>query len=342
VEPPCSAPGDTSERRSGGAGQRRRRVASALLCAVLFVASTILGPAREAEAADPKKIQAKLDAISEQYGKIETDLANTEQKLAKLETDLSRADQVLKDKSDQMRARVGYIYRQASFGAYIEGLLTSEDPQMFIRRLEMLQIVGARDSEVVDAVVITKARGDDLRAQLEATRKKQRTLASSLQGKERELENELKQAKASAPAGGGTLRRSVAGFVFPVVGPSSFASTWGAPRSGGRRHKGNDIMAPCGARAVAVVDGTISGLGSHGRGGIMLWLTGRNGDEYFYAHMRGYASGVHVGRAVKAGELVAYVGNTGNARGGPCHIHWEYHPRGGAAMDPYRLLRSAT
>ncbi|MGH2690593.1 MAG: murein hydrolase activator EnvC family protein [Actinomycetota bacterium] len=309
---------------------------------MLFVASVIAGSGRPAEAADPKKIQEKLDDISEQYGKIESELADTEHRLAKLETDLSRADQVLEDKSEQMRARVGYIYRQASFGSYIEGLLTSENPEMFIRRLEMLQIVGARDSEVVDAVVITKERGDELRDQLEATRRKQRTLASSLKGTERELAEQLKEAKSAAAAVSGAVRRSVSGFVFPVLGPASFASTWGAPRSGGRRHKGNDIMAPCGARAVAAVDGTITRLGSHGRGGIMLWLTGRNGDEYFYAHMRGYAPGIRVGRAVKAGEVVAFVGNTGNARGGPCHIHWEYHPRGGAAADPYRLLRSAT
>jgi murein DD-endopeptidase MepM/ murein hydrolase activator NlpD len=213
---------------------------------------------------------------------------------------------------------------------------------MFIRRLEMLQIVGARDSEVVDAVVITKERGDELREELEATRRKQRTLASSLKGKERELADQLKEAKSAAAAVSGAVRRSVSGFVFPVLGPASFASTWGAPRSGGRRHKGNDIMAPCGARAVAAVDGTITRLASHGRGGIMLWLTGRNGDDYFYAHMRGYAPGMRQGKAVKAGEVIAYVGNTGNARGGPCHIHWEYHPRGGAAVDPYRLLRSAT
>jgi murein DD-endopeptidase MepM/ murein hydrolase activator NlpD len=298
----------------------------------------VVGPAPDAGAEDAKKLQSKLDEISGQYSKIESELARTDQRLAQLETDLSRADQVLKDKADQMRARVGYIYRQASFGSYIEGLLSSEDADMFIRRLEMLQIVGTRDSEVVDEVQITKARGADLREALEATHKRQRGLADSLKGKQRELERQLKQAKVVAA---GAPRVSVRGFTLPVLGPVAFADTWGAPRSGGRRHRGTDLMAPCGARSVAVTDGTVTGLGSHGRGGMMLWLTGRNGDVFFYAHMKGYAPGIHVGKPVRAGEVIAYVGNTGNARGGPCHIHFEVHPRGGAPVNPYRLLRSA-
>ena len=309
------------------------RVASCVVCAAWFLAA----PAWDSEATDPKKIQSKLDSISEQYSKIQSELARTEERLARLETDLSRADQVLKDKSDQMRARVGYIYRQATFGAYVEGLLSSEDPDMFIRRLEMLQIVGSRDSEVVDEFEITKARGDDLRVQLETARRRQQALADSLEETQDELEGELKQAKRVTEL---APRITVGGFTLPVAGPVAFADTWGAPRSGGRRHQGTDLMAACGARAVAVTDGIISALGSHGRGGIMLWLRARNSDVFFYAHMRGYAPGIHVGKAVRAGELISYVGNTGNARGGPCHIHFEYHPKGGAPVNPYRLLRS--
>ena len=301
-------------------------------------------PPAVSEAADPKKLQEKLDAISAQYAEIEGELAETEERLARLEVDLGRADQVLKEKSDAMEARVGYIYRQASFGGYVETLLTSEDPEMFIRRLQMLQIVGRRDAEIVDEVVITKARGADLRAELEATKKRQKGLADSLERKQAELEKELASAKSveKAKRAGGRVAPVINanGLAFPVLGPVSFADTWGAPRSGGRRHRGTDIMAPCGATSVAVADGTVSGLGSHGRGGIMLWLTARSGDVFFYAHMRGYAAGIRVGRQVRAGEAVAYVGNTGNARGGPCHVHFEWHPRGGAPADPFRLLRS--
>jgi murein DD-endopeptidase MepM/ murein hydrolase activator NlpD len=329
---PCSASRGAERRKRGTASCSR--AAGILLCVALFVAA----PAWDAGAADPKKVQARLDDVSAQYSKIESELVRTNHRLAQLETDLSRADQVLKDKGEQMRARVGYIYRQASFGSYIEGLLNSEDSDMFIRRLEMLQIVGTRDSEVVDEVQITKARGDELRAELEATQRKQEGLAASLKGKQRELERQLKEAKNVAA---GAARISVRGFAFPVIGAVAFADTWGAPRSGGRRHQGTDLMAPCGAPSVAVADGTISGLGSHGRGGIMLWLTARNGDVFFYAHMRGYAPGVRVGKPVRAGEVISYVGNTGNARGGPCHIHFEWHPRGGAPVNPYRILRSA-
>ena len=97
-------------------------------------------------------------------------------------------------------------------------------------------------------------------------------------------------------------------------------------------------MAACGAPVVAVTGGVISNLSAGGNGGIMLYLRARNGDVFFYAHLRGYAGGISSGSGVDAGELIAYNGNTGNARGGPCHVHFEWHPGGGGPVNPYPLL----
>lgn len=130
-------------------------------------------------------------------------------------------------------------------------------------------------------------------------------------------------------------------FSLPISGAVGFADTWGAPRSGGRRHQGTDVMAPCGAAVVAVTDGIISRLASGGSGGIMAYIRAGNGDQFFYAHLQSYAGGAAQGKRVAAGDLIGYNGRTGNAAGGPCHVHFEWHPGGGSAVNPYPLLASA-
>jgi peptidoglycan LD-endopeptidase LytH len=130
---------------------------------------------------------------------------------------------------------------------------------------------------------------------------------------------------------------SAEGRLACPVGPvHSFTDTWHAPRSGGRQHKGTDIFTPHGAPAYAVVDGVIDKTGNGGLGGITLWLRADNGDRFYYAHNS--ANVARVGQRVRAGQLIAYVGKTGNAENTPPHIHFEAHPGGGPAVNPYRWL----
>jgi murein DD-endopeptidase MepM/ murein hydrolase activator NlpD len=126
----------------------------------------------------------------------------------------------------------------------------------------------------------------------------------------------------------------VKGYVCPVRGRTSFTDTWGDARSG-HRHQGTDIMAAYGLPVVAVISGTIK-TDYSAAGGISLYLRGTDGNEYFYAHnSRNVAV---TGQHVRTGEVIAYVGNSGNARGGASHVHFERHPGGGAAVDPYPFL----
>jgi murein DD-endopeptidase MepM/ murein hydrolase activator NlpD len=122
------------------------------------------------------------------------------------------------------------------------------------------------------------------------------------------------------------------------VGPvHSFTDTWHASRSGGRLHKGTDVFAPYGAPAYAVVDGVIERWSNGGLGGIALWLRGDNGDRYYYAHNTQNVA--PAGSRVQAGQLVAYVGTTGNAATTPPHIHFEAHPASvGESRNPYPWL----
>lgn len=129
------------------------------------------------------------------------------------------------------------------------------------------------------------------------------------------------------------------GMACPVDGFSTFTDTWGAPRSGGRSHQGVDMLAARGTPLAAIEAGTIRRLGNGGLGGITIWLTGQSGDEYYYAHLNDWAPGLSVGQSVAVGELVGYVGSTGNASYSVPHLHFEFHPGGGSAVNPYSLVK---
>lgn len=128
-------------------------------------------------------------------------------------------------------------------------------------------------------------------------------------------------------------------MVCPVDGFSTFTDTWGAPRSGGRTHQGVDMLAARGTPTVAIESGTIKRMGNGGLGGITIWLQGDSGDEYYYAHLDDWAPGLSVGQSVSAGELIGSVGSTGNASYAVPHLHFELHPGGGSAINPYPLVK---
>jgi len=129
--------------------------------------------------------------------------------------------------------------------------------------------------------------------------------------------------------GGGAIR-------CPIQGGTTFMNDWGFPRSGGRFHEGNDLFAPRGRSAVATVTGTA--VQTTGRlGGNQVKLLGDDGVSYYYTHLDRFGTG---GR-VSAGTVIGYVGSTGNAAGGPPHVHFEIHPGGGAAVNPFPRVSAA-
>lgn len=154
---------------------------------------------------------------------------------------------------------------------------------------------------------------------------------------ESQKDTELKMLQA-----GGAI--AIGGFVFPVGDPHTFGSSFGAPRMLGTQyehfHQGNDIFAPSGTPLLACERGVIVKVGTDVLGGTKLWIAGQSGTRYYYAHMSGYAPGIVAGSVVEAGAVVGFVGNTGNARGTPPHLHFEIHPDGGPAIDPYPILRT--
>jgi hypothetical protein len=132
--------------------------------------------------------------------------------------------------------------------------------------------------------------------------------------------------------------RTEAALAFPVPGLSLEAihSTFGAPRDAGRRsHHGVDIFAPRGTPVVAAADGVVS-VRTSNLGGQVIWLRDRRGGRrLYYAHLNDWA--VADGAEVKIGDVIGYIGNTGNARTTPPHLHFGVYERGPA--DPYPFLR---
>jgi murein DD-endopeptidase MepM/ murein hydrolase activator NlpD len=141
--------------------------------------------------------------------------------------------------------------------------------------------------------------------------------------------------------GGGSNPRAIGdGYVdaiaCPVQGASAWGDTWGAPRSGGRRHQGVDMLARTGTPLQAVVSGTLS----HGRntlGGVTMSLLGDNGNRYYYAHLSAHEG--PPGR-VEQGQVIGYMGDSGNATGIP-HLHFEIRPGAGVPVNPTPSVRAA-
>ena len=131
---------------------------------------------------------------------------------------------------------------------------------------------------------------------------------------------------------------------MPVVGirVRDLDDSWHAPRDGGaRQHKGIDIFANKGTEVVAVADGIISFIGDQRLGGHCIWLTTENGASFYYAHLDRWAAGLYEGMEVQSGDLLGYVGNTGNAKYTPSHLHFGVN-QNDEMVNPYPILARAT
>jgi murein DD-endopeptidase MepM/ murein hydrolase activator NlpD len=135
--------------------------------------------------------------------------------------------------------------------------------------------------------------------------------------------------------GSGSNDYATDGWVCPVNGPVGFGDTWGAPRSGGRRHQGVDMIGARGLPLVAVVDGFVQQK-TNSLGGNAVWLSGADGNKYYYAHLDSWGAA----GSVTAGTVIGTLGDTGNARFSIPHLHFEIHPGGGAAVNPYPTVRA--
>ncbi|MCX8033231.1 MAG: peptidoglycan DD-metalloendopeptidase family protein [Thermoleophilia bacterium] len=326
-----------------------------------------------------RKFQEKLDAIAEKHNAALVRLARIEQAIESVEKEISGAENDLEQVRGQLETRLVGLYKSSysPVPLYLQILLDGKDIVSVLDAFTLLGRITDSDEDLFDQVLAYLEKSRDRQAELEAKKREQAEVIAEIQALQEEMTKQLKdasgeykrlrsqvvklreevqkaeQAAREAAARAAAIKRHQASankkggvvqpgkFVFPVDGPHSYTNTWGAPRSGGRTHKGTDILAPRGTPVVACVSGVISRTNPRdtGLGGITIWLRGDNGYSYYYAHLDGIASGIRPGVRVRAGQLLGWVGDTGNADG--CyHLHFEMHPGGGAAVNPYATLRA--
>jgi murein DD-endopeptidase MepM/ murein hydrolase activator NlpD len=189
----------------------------------------------------------------------------------------------------------------------------------------------AEASNAVHAPAATKkAKPAKKKRAHKAAKKKHRQLT----GKQK-----LERALTESDRLGAAALLATPGYAFPVAGQHDFVDTFGAPRSDVPVHLGNDIFAAFGTPIVAVADGRIYRVGTLKISGNRLWLRDHEGNRYFYAHLSDFAAAAYNGADVHAGEIIGFVGNTGDAEPTPPHLHFEVHLPNGAPLDPYPYLR---
>jgi peptidoglycan LD-endopeptidase LytH len=195
--------------------------------------------------------------------------------------------------------------------------LRAESEAVVARMNELFDIASAQASEASRVF-------SDASAALEERRRRE--------AEERRRRDEVRAA-LGAPAEGVPMWVTP-GFTCPIAGPNWFIDTWHAPRSGGRLHKGTDMFAPRGTPLVAVGDGRVQ-RGYDALGGNTVWLFADHGVNYFYAHLDSFASGIASGQRVSRGQVIGYVGDTGNPAPGAYHLHFGIYPGGLMAVNPY-------
>lgn len=332
-------------------GHRGRRRAPLLLAAALVVTLLPLG----ATAQD-------LDDVRDQRSRLESDIVTINTRLEELaativerQDELARLDErkaELEDELVTVRAaleqRARAMFMHGGDVGTLEALVSGDGPGDALARAATMDVLARRDGASIETA-------EALRIQLEQTEQLRAAALADLEALEAELEESsdamlreldrvkilerdlVLKAKRQRMINRGTQQGI---YSCPIASPFSFIDSWGFARSGGRSHKGVDIMSPYGTEIYAFTNGTISRMSTSSLGGITLYLRGDDGNTYYYAHLASYAAGTHPGKWVESGTLIAYNGDTGNARGAP-HLHFEVHPGGGAAVNPYPWAAAA-
>lgn len=338
---------------------RRRRLVAASLAAALVLAVPVVAVAEDAleearqELRETKeKMHAraqKMREIERDMNRIATRIAQTESQIHKAkerQRKLSRSIAVLEAERDRLQALLDQRTREAYIlgpGMEMLYVLTATSAEDAVNRIGFLDEMNRRDALLAKKVADAEARLMSARWELERIQNTLETSKAQLARDQAELREKmaesrrlyalLKQRKEVVLANISRLRPFA---VCPVRGPHAISDSFGIwvhrskARGGDHVHQGNDISAPMGTPIVAPFDGTAV-TSPNKMGGLAVKVYGKYGYVY-NAHLSRYGKLGPVHR----GDVIGYVGATGNA-GGP-HNHFEWHPGNGAAADPYHFL----
>ena len=329
---------------------------AALLTSTL-VSSVLARHALAREPADPQLDRARaererlggdLDQVTEELEQLTASITDTQTRRDRLESDVDGLARVASAAQRLLVARAVQAYMHGEFGP-VSDLLTAIQPADVLERSRLLAGLGLRERRMVERAAASRGALASRRIELDQTLSELRTSEARVAVLRGELERAFDLAKANE-AQLTTLtdrQRQVSRpgqrglYACPMGVPYHFTDTWGAPRSGGRRHKGVDMFAPYGGDVYAITNGRILRHSRSGLGGIGLYILGDDANVYYYAHLSAILPAYVPGRRVVAGELIARNGDTGNARGGAPHVHMEVRPGGGPNVDPYPYAAAA-
>ncbi|MGH8885678.1 MAG: murein hydrolase activator EnvC family protein [Egibacteraceae bacterium] len=331
---------------------RRAPLLAVVLAAVLLVVPVGSAGAQEVgleqARTEREQLSTKITNITQEFDQLTAAIAETQTKRDRLEGEVGALQAAAAAARGVLTRQAVRAYTHGGFGPLGE-LFTAVAPGEAIERARMLAGLSLREREVAEQAVIARDALAVRRADLDGTLAELRDYEARAAALRAQLEAAFARAKATEAelASRQTRQRQVsrAGqrglYACPMGGPYAFTDTWGAPRSGGRWHKGVDLFAPYGGNVYAITNGVITRSSNGGLGGIGLYMKGDDGNLYYYAHLERIVPGYGPGRRVQAGELIGYNGATGNARGGPPHVHMEIRPGGGANVDPYPYAAAA-
>jgi murein DD-endopeptidase MepM/ murein hydrolase activator NlpD len=328
----------------------RRTSAHAALAVVLVAAALLTARASadtksELDAAEREldSAQAQLSAATARWQAAQSELEGLQDRIAATRARIAERASAIRSiqRGVQRRAILAF---QSGPASTIDMLLSSASITELSDRLEFLDSVARGDSDLMTALQVEQQRLEWDRQALASDIDEQAALTAEYQDAKNEiavqtgrlrniyegLERQYRQEQRSLTVLGQSVNAS--GFIerCPVAGPNSFVDSFGWPRSGGRTHEGIDLIAAPGTPVVASHAGVVSQSSSY-LGGIQAYVRAPSGSYTFYAHLSGFATSAGV--SVSAGTQIGYVGSTGNA--GVPHLHFEYHPGGGGAVNPY-------
>lgn len=273
-------------------------------------------PAGGAPGPDPR---GGSNNAAARYAEIETRYHLLDDQIAALEQKIQAGEARRAELRDIVQRRAAVVYKNA--GADLGMFFDGKNPSESARSTVLLDRANEADNHVVAELAALNADLAAERDQIVAQRKEQQDALDQLKG--------LDARFADVPVGGPI--QIIDGMVCPLPG-GAFTDDFGRPRPGGRTHQGVDMHAPMGTPELAVVSGDVT-YGDGGGGGMGAYIAGDDGNRYVYYHLSVYVGSP---RHVSPGEVIGKVGQTGDATGP--HLHFEIHPGGGPAIDPYPTL----
>jgi murein DD-endopeptidase MepM/ murein hydrolase activator NlpD len=324
-------------------------LALSLIAATLGVMPALAGTKEELDAAKAElaRVQAELDQATARWNEAASrldvtrgEIVDTRIRIGRLEGRVAAIETRL-----NRRAVIAFTNGPAST---IDLLLSSGSFTDFTDRLEFLGSMAQDDGDLILEQEVAREELRRERDNLLVLEERQASVAEELRAIQEGIDEQLGRISDRVAELTAKYREEIAASkelvilgqtpnpdgslqVCPVAGPNSFVDSFGWPRDG-HTHQGIDLIAPLGTPVVAAHPGSVT-QSSSSSGGISAYVYGSGGYS-FYAHLSGYsgASG-----SVGAGTVIGYVGSTGNA-GSTNHLHFEWHPGGGAAVNPYLML----